>query len=193
MDNGTYLSEYRFTDGNLIILYALHNQHSSKRNGIPDYIDERVKLCIETYRITVQSRPDGNKTTILIVGRQSDIKYITEILTKAGVDPKIVTGDYQSKNVFQCFDRVKDIIKTRANPPYLYFIGSVWLKEIYDTVVVSRMKGYRVQFEGALDHRPVREVEEEKALNAPKRGLEHYKRKAKDKAIDLVLNRMFPE
>jgi hypothetical protein len=30
-------------------------------------------------------------------------------------------------------------------------------------------------------------------LNVPKKGLEHYKRKAKDKAIDLVLNRMFPE
>lgn len=187
------MSEYRFTDGNLIILYVLHSHPSSKQDGLPDYINERVKLCMDTYRIIVQSRPDGNKTTILIVGRQSDIKYITEILTNAGVDKMIIAGDYQSKNVTQCFDNVKAVIETRANPPYLYFIGSVWLKEIFDTVVVSRLKGYRVQFEGALDHRPVKEVEEEKALNAPKKDLEHYKRKAKDKAIDLVLNRMFPE
>jgi hypothetical protein len=145
------------------------------------------------YRIIFQSKPDGNKTMILIVGSQPDIDYIAETLGKAGIDLKIIARDHHSKNVAQCFDRVKDLIKTRANPPYLYFIGSVWLREIYDAVILSRLKGYRVQFEGALDHRPVKEVDEEKALNAPKKGLEHYKRKAKDKAIDLVLNRMFPE
>lgn len=187
------MSEYRFTDGNLIILYAIHSQPSSNQNEIPDYINERVKVCLNTYRITIQSRPDGNKTAILIVGSQPDIKYITETLIKAGIEPDIITGDHQSKDITQCFDHVKAMIKTRPNPPYLYFIGSVWLREIYDTVVVSRLNGYRIQFEGALDHRPVKEVKEEKALNAPKKGLEHYKRKAKDKAIDLVLNRMFPE
>ena len=187
------MSEYRFTDGNLIILYAIHSQTSSKQNEIPDYINERVKVCLNTYRITIQSRPDGNKTTILIVGSQPDIKNITETLIKAGIDPDIITSDHQSKDITQCFDYVKAIIRSRPNPPNLYFIGSVWLREIYDTVVVSRLNGYRIQFEGALDHRPVKEVKEEKALNAPKRGLDHYKRKVKDKAIDLVLNRMFPE
>ena len=44
-----------------------------------------------------------------------------------------------------------------------------------------------------LDHRPVKEVEADKALDAPKKSLEHYKRRAKDKAIDIVLNYMFPE
>jgi hypothetical protein len=162
-------------------------------NRLPDYINERVKVCLDMHRIIIQSKPDGNKTVILIVGNQPDIEYITETLVKAGVDLKIIARDYHSKNVTQCFDRVKALIKTRANPPYLYFIGSVWLREIYDAVVLSRLNGYRVQFEGALDHRPVKEVEEEKALDVPKKGLEHYKRKAKDKAIDLVLNRMFPE
>ncbi len=162
-------------------------------NRLPDYINERVKVCLDMHRIIIQSKPDGNKTVILIVGNQPDIEYITETLVKAGVDLKIIARDHHSKNVTQCFDQVKALIKTRANPPYLYFIGSVWLREIYDAVVLSRLNGYRVQFEGALDHRPVKEVEEEKALNVPKKGLEHYKRKAKDKAIDLVLNRMFPE
>ncbi|HKI08959.1 MAG TPA: hypothetical protein VKA09_11230 [Nitrososphaeraceae archaeon] len=188
------MSEYRFTNGNLIILYAIHSQSpSSGMNRLPDYINERVKVCLDMHRIIIQSKPDGNKTVILIVGNQPDIEYITETLVKAGVDLKIIARDHHSKNVTQCFDQVKALIKTRANPPYLYFIGSVWLREIYDAVVLSRLNGYRVQFEGALDHRPVKEVEEEKALNVPKKGLEHYKRKAKDKAIDLVLNRMFPE
>lgn len=188
------MSEYRFTDGNLIILYAIHSQDSFRgQNRIPDYINERIKVCLITHRVIVQSKPDGKKTVILVVGNQQDVEYITDKLVEAGVDQKIIAKDNLSKNVTQCFDRVVDMIKSRTNPPYLYFVGSVWLRDIYDAVVISRLNGYRVQFEGALDHRPVKEVEEEKALDAPKKGLEHYKRRAKDKAIDIVLNYMFPE
>lgn len=188
------MSKYRFTDGNLIILYAIHRQNSLiGQNRIPDYINERVKLCLNIYRIIEQSKPDGNRTVILIVGDQQDGEYITNILVEAGIDQEIIAKDYYSKNVTGCFDRVMALIKTRTNPPYLYFVGSIWLREIYDAVVLSRLKGYRVEFEGALDHRPVKEVIEEKVLDSPKKGFEHYKRKAKDKAIDLVLNRIFPE
>ncbi|MFZ0698181.1 MAG: hypothetical protein WAM88_13695, partial [Nitrososphaeraceae archaeon] len=145
------------------------------------------------HRVIEQSKPDGKKTVILVVGNQQDVEYIIERLVEAGVDQKKIANDNLSKNVTQCFDHVVDLIKTRTNPPYLYFIGSVWLRDIYDAVVISRLNGYRVQFEGALDHRPVKEVEEDKALDAPKKGLEHYRRRAKDKAIDIVLNYMFPE
>jgi hypothetical protein len=180
------LSEYRFTDGNLIILYAIHKQNSfTRQNRIPDYINERVKLCLDTYKIVRQSKPDGEKTVILVVGSQQYSEYIT--------NQNIIAKDYLSRNVTECFDRVVALIRNKPNPPYLYFVGSVWLREIYDAVVLSRLKGYRVQFEGALDHRSVKEIEEEKALDAPRKGLEYYKRKAKDKAIDIVLNRMFPE
>jgi hypothetical protein len=44
-----------------------------------------------------------------------------------------------------------------------------------------------------LDHRPFDEVEREKELNIPKKGIRYYKRKAKDKTIDILLNHIFPE
>jgi hypothetical protein len=50
-----------------------------------------------------------------------------------------------------------------------------------------------VQFYGALDHRPVGEVEQEKALDTPKKGMEYYKQKAKSKAVDALLNIIFPD
>jgi hypothetical protein len=188
------LSEYRFTHGNLIILYAIHRQtYPVEQNRIPDYVNERVKLCLNIHKIIEQSKPDGKKTVIWVVGSQHDGDYVSNKLVEAGVNENIVAKDYLSKNVAQCFDRVIACIKDRTNPPYLYFIGSVWLREIYDSVVLSKLKGYRIQFEGALDHRPVKEVEEEKLLDAPRKGLEHYKRRTMDKAIDIVLNRMFPE
>jgi hypothetical protein len=189
-----YLSEYRFTHGNLVILYAIHRQtHLVGQDRIPDHVNERVKLCLNIQRILEQSKPDGRITVIWVVSSQHDGDYLLSRLGEAGIDQKIIAMDYLSKNVSECFDRVLTSISDRINPPYMYFIGSVWHKEIYDSVVLSKLKGYRIQFEGALDHRPVKEVEEEKSLDAPKKGLEYYKRKTMDKAIDIVLNRMFPE
>ena len=188
------MSEYRFTHGNLIILYAIYRQtYPVEQNRIPDYVNERVKLCLNIHKIIEQSKPDGKKTVIWVVGSQHDGDYVSNKLVEAGINENIVAKDYLSKNVAECFDRVLAFIKDRTNPPYLYFIGSVWLREIYDSVVLSKLKGYRIQFEGALDHRPVKEVEEEKLSDAPRKGLEHYKRRTMDKAIDIVLNRMFPE
>lgn len=188
------MSEYRFTHGNLIILYAIYRQtYPVEQNRIPDYVNERVKLCLNIHKIIEQSKPDGKKTVIWVVGSQHDGDYVSNKLVEAGVNENIVAKDYLSKNVTECFDRVLEYIKDRTNPPYLYFIGSVWLRDIYDSVVLSKLQGYRIQFEGALDHRPVKEVEEEKLLDAPRKGLEHYKRRTMDRAIDIVLNRMFPE
>jgi hypothetical protein len=39
----------------------------------------------------------------------------------------------------------------------------------------------------------VEEVEKEKALDVPRKGIEHYKKRSKDKAIDILLNYIFPE
>jgi hypothetical protein len=189
-----YLSEYRFTHGNLVILYAIHRQtYLVGQNRIPDHVNERVKLCLNIKKIIEQSKPDGRKTVIWVVSSQRDGDYLLKRLGDAGIEEKTIAMDYLSKNVSECFDRVTTSVSDRTNPPYLYFVGSVWHKEIYDSVVLSKLKGYRIQFEGALDHRPVKEVEEEKSLDAPRKGLEYYKRKTMDKAIDIVLNRMFPE
>lgn len=188
------MSEYRFTHGNLVILYAIHRQtYLVGQNRIPDHVNERVKLCLNIQKIIEQSKPDGRKTVIWVVSSQHDGDYLLKRLGDAGIDEKTIAMDYLSKNVSECFDRVMTSVSDRTNPPYLYFVGSVWHKEIYDSVVLSKLKGYRIQFEGALDHRPVKEVEEEKSLDAPRKGLEYYKRKTMDKAIDIVLNRMFPE
>jgi hypothetical protein len=69
----------------------------------------------------------------------------------------------------------------------------VWLHDIFNSTVVSKLNGYKVQFYGALDHRPVDEVEHEKTLDVPKRGVEYYKQQAKNKAVDVLLNIIFPD
>jgi hypothetical protein len=88
---------------------------------------------------------------------------------------------------------VLKFIKKRANPPYIYFVGSVWHKDIYDSAIFSKMNDYQIRFEGAADHRPVNDVAREKALNRPTRGIGYYKGKLKNKAVDMVLNYIFPD
>ncbi|AFU57703.1 MAG: hypothetical protein QXX64_03915 [Nitrososphaera sp.] len=185
-------SEYRFTDGNLIVLYAVHKGRSAD-GGLPDYIQERVKLGLETYSMVMRSRPDKHKTMVMIVGEQEPAEKVKEALVQGGVKPDIIAIDTDSQNMAQTIDRIAGMIKSKPNPPFVYFVGSVWLHDIFDSTVVSKLKGYRIQFYGALDHRPVDEVEKEKALDVPKKGIEYYKQKAKNKAVDVLLNIIFPD
>ncbi|HXG07438.1 MAG TPA: hypothetical protein VNI77_08955 [Nitrososphaera sp.] len=188
------MTEYRFTDGNLIILYAIHRSKTSNgSDDLPDYIKERVKLGLETYHRVIKSRPDRHKTMVIVVGEQSSAEKVKQALVEGGVNPDIIAIDSESKNMAQTVGTVVDMIKSKPNPPFIYFVGSVWLQDIFNSTVISKLKGYRMQFYGALDHRPVDEVEKEKALDAPKKGMEYYKHQAKNKAVDMLLNIIFPD
>jgi hypothetical protein len=186
------MSENRFTDGNLIVMYAIRKNRSTDET-LPDYLKERIKICLDTFRIIMQSKADKHKTFIMVVGNGKSVQTVREELVKQGIDERIIAIDSSSETVAQTFDNILKVINTRLNPPHIYFIAPVWLKDVYDSIVSSKLKGYKVQFEGVLDNRPVNEVENEKALEAPKKGVEHYKRKAKNKAIDMLLNYIFPE
>ena len=186
------MSEYRFTDGNLLVLYAVH-RGKSQDGGLPDYVKERVALALETYHTIMKSRPDKNKTMVLIVGEQSSAEKAKDAMIKGGVKPEIIAIDSGSQGVAQTLGYIYDMVSKKPNPPFIYFIASVWLHNTFDATVVSTMKNIRVQFYGALDHRPVHEVEDEKATDAPKKGAEYYKRKITNKAVDTVLNIIFPD
>src|ERR671923_238117 len=187
------MSEYRFTDGNLILLYAVHRGRSAADGGLPDYILERVRLGIETYGIVMRSKPDRHKTMVMIVGEQGPAEKGKQMMVQGGVDEKIIAIDSDSQNMAQTIDRIYGMVKSKPNPPFIYFVGSVWLHDIFNSTVVSKLNGYKVQFYGALDHRPVDEVEHEKTLDVPKRGVEYYKQQAKNKAVDVLLNIIFPD
>jgi len=186
------MSEYRFTDGNLIVLYAVHKGKSAD-GGLPDYILERVKLGLDTHGMVMRSRPDNHKTMVMIVGELGPAEKVKGALVQGGVNKDIIAIDTDSDNMTQTIDRVLEMIKSKPNPPFIYFIGSVWLHDIFNSTAMSKMKGYRIQFYGALDHRPVDEVEREKALDVPKKGMEYFKQRAKNKAVDVLLNVIFPD
>jgi hypothetical protein len=186
-------SEFRFTDGNLVVLYAIHKGKSGAAGKLPDYIKERIKLGLETYGIIMRSRPDKHKTMVMIVGDPGQAEQVKLDLVKGGIRDDIIAIDPDSKNMVQTINRMAEMIKSKPNPPFVYFIGSVWLEDIFKSTVVSKLKGYKVQFYGALDHRSVDEVEIEKALDVSKNSMENYKQQAKNKAVDMLLNFIFPD
>jgi hypothetical protein len=187
------MSEYHFTDGNLIVTYAIYQGKSDSENSLPDYITERIKVTLETYDMVMRSKADRHKTMIIVVGKSAPAERVKEALVQGGIKPDIIAVDTDSQNMAQTFDRIYNMIKVKPNPPFIYFIGSVWLHDIFSSTILSKMKGYRVQFYGALDHRPVDEVEREKALDVPKKSVEFYKQQAKNKAVDMLLNFIFPD
>ncbi|MCI0562940.1 MAG: hypothetical protein MN733_31065 [Nitrososphaera sp.] len=186
------MSEFRFTDGNLIVLYVIHKGRSAD-GSLPDYVQERVKVGLETHGMVMRSRPDKHKTMVVIVGDAATAEKVNAALVSSDVEEGIIAIDTDSQDMAQSIDRIYDMIRRKPNPPFIYFIGSVWLHDIFNSTVMSKMKGYRIQFYGALDHRPVDEVEREKALDVPKKGVEYYKQQAKNKAVDALLNIIFPD
>jgi hypothetical protein len=187
------MSEYKFTDGNLLVLYAIHRGKSESGDELPNYIKERVKLGLETYAMIMKSRPDKHKTMVMIIGEPGAAAKVKDELVKGGISNEIIAIDTDSQNMAQTISRVAQMIKTKPNPPFVYFIGSVWLHDIFKSTVTGRLKDYKVQFYGALDHRPVDEVEREKSLDIPKKTIENYKQQAKNKAVDMLLNVIFPD
>jgi hypothetical protein len=187
------MSDYRFTDGNLLVLYAIHKGKPETNGELPDYIKERIKVALETHGMIMKSRPDKHKTMVMIVGAQDPAEKVKDELVKGGISNEIIAIDSDSQNMAQTIGRMAEMIKTKPNPPFIYFIGSVWLHEIFKATVAGRLKGYKVQFYGALDHRSVDEVEREKAVDVPKKTMENYKRQAKNRAADILLNIIFPD
>ena len=186
------MSEYRFTDGNLLVVYAIHKGKSAADSELPDYIKERIKVGVETYGMIMRSRPDKHKTMVMVVGDPGPAEKVKEELKRGGIREEIIAIDTDSQNMAQTISRMADMIKGKPNPPFIYFIGSVWLHDIFKSTVMARLKGYKVQFYGALDHRSVDEVEREKALDVPKKSIESYKQQAKNKAVDVLLDIIFP-
>jgi hypothetical protein len=186
------MSQPHFTDGNLIILFGVHTE-SEAAETVPNHVEERIRVCVDLYRIVKTSKPDRENTLILVVADTNTGQNIKKTLIKDGIDEGLILFTDSPMTVDQTFDYVLKFIKKRANPPYIYFVGSVWHKDIYDSAIFSKMNDYQIRFEGAADHRPVNDVAREKALNRPTRGIGYYKGKLKNKAVDMVLNYIFPD
>lgn len=208
------MSDTAFTYGNILLLYcvfdgdkkpaAISSPSPSKGNNgnknpnhdvvnIPDYIIGRINLCIDTFNVIMSSKPDKHHTSVVIISKNDHTKEIKEKLIAGGVSDQYLEYDSSSKNIESAFNRVRNQITKLTNPPCIYFIGSVWQKDIFDSIVVSKFKGYRVLFEGALDNRHFETVQKEKRLEEPKKGSEYYKRKLTNKSIDALLNYIFPK
>jgi hypothetical protein len=181
-----------FTDGNLIILFGAHTEGEAAE-AVPNYVEERIKVCVDLYRIVTTSKPDRNNTLVLVVVDTNTGLTMKKTLVEGGIKEDLILFADSPKTVEQSLDYVLKFIKNRANPPYMYFVGSVWQKDVYDSAILSKMKDYQIRFEGAPDHRPVDRVAREKALSTPTKGVGYYKDKLKNKAADMVINYIFPD
>jgi hypothetical protein len=181
-----------FTDGNLIILFGVHAE-SEASETVPNYVEERIRACVDLYRIVTTSKPDRSNTLVLVIVDTITSSAIKKMLINGGIREDLILFADSPKSVEQSFDYVLNFIKKRANPPYMYFVGSVWHRDTYNSAVLSKMKGYQIRFEGAPDHRPVDSVSKDKEMNTPTKGMGYYKDKLKNKAVDMVINYVFPD
>lgn len=198
------LSDNAFTYGNLILLYCNFNRdglpngqiddesaNKTVRDSLPDFIIGRIALCIQTFNIIMKSKPDKFNTSIILLSKSEHTGVITDQLIDGGISEQYIENDNNSKTIDAAINNVLSKITSLTNPPTIYFIGSVWQKEVFDSIVVSKLKKFKVHFEGALDHRPYDVIQKDKLTEEPKKGSNYYKHKLTNKAIDTLLNYIF--
>ena len=214
------MSKSDFTYGNILLLYCIFNKErhittsdtdlslsksvslqnnknkNLENNGstyLPDYIISRINLCIETFNVIMNSKPDKFNTYIIVVSDKELVDQIKFMLISGGISEQYLEYDNVSKSIDTTFRNIYNRIVKLANPPCIYFVGSVWQKEVFNSIVSTKLKEYKVFFEGALDNRPYEVVQKEKLIEKPKKGSAYYKSKMTNKAIDLLLNYIFPK
>lgn len=198
------MSDNAFTYGNLILLYCNFNRdglpngqiddesaNKTVRDSLPDFIIGRIALCIQTFNIIMKSKPDKFNTSIILLSKSEHTGVITDQLIDGGISEQYIENDNNSKTIDAAINNVLSKITSLTNPPTIYFIGSVWQKEVFDSIVVSKLKKFKVHFEGALDHRPYDVIQKDKLTEEPKKGSNYYKHKLTNKAIDTLLNYIF--
>ena len=102
----------------------------------------------------------------------------------------VVEGSYN--NIGHLFSVLMDEIKKRPNPPVIYFVSSYQQKNIFDKAT-ALYNGYKIQFEGAFDKRPIDDIEEDAKREKLSKKIHQYqgKRKKQDGgyALELYLSR----
>ena len=198
------LSDNAFTYGNLILLYCNFNRDdisngeiddesadNTVRGSLPDFVSGRIALCIQTFDIIMKSKPDKFNTTVILISKNEYTRVIADRLIAGGISEQYIENDNNSKTIEAVINNVLFKITNLTNPPTIYFIGSVWQKEVFDSIVVSKLKKFKVHFEGALDHRSYDLIQRDKLTEEPKKGSNYYKHKLSNKAIDTLLNYIF--
>ena len=198
------MSDNAFTYGNLILLYCNFNR-DDRPNGeiidgsadntvhesLPDFVSGRIALCIQTFDIIMKSKPDKFNTSVILISKNEYTRVIADRLIAGGISEQYLENDNSSKTIEAVINNVLFKVTNLPNPPTIYFIGSVWQKEVFDSIAVSKLKKFKVHFEGALDHRSYDLIQRDKLTEEPKKGSNYYKHKLSNKAIDTLLNYIF--
>jgi len=184
------MSENRFVSGNVIVLYCNYVALDSTEQ-LPEYIMERIRVCVKTYQRIITSKPDKSDTEIIVVADKNVGSVVKNNLVSNAVEESKISLE-SSNNIGHVFSIIIDKIKKRPNPPVVYFVSSYHHKDFIDSAA-ARYRGYKIQFEGALDKRSTAVIEEDAKREKINKGLTNIKEKGKNKVFDMLLNYIFPD
>jgi hypothetical protein len=185
------VSENRFASGNIIVVYCNFVELELKEH-LPQHIMERIAVCTRIYQRIMKSKPDKSDTIIKVAADKKVGSMVRNELLNNGIDESKIVVETSCKGIGHLFSVIMEEIKKRPNPPVIYFISSYQQKDIFDSATDS-YKGYKIQFEGALDKRPTVNIEEDAKREKLNKSFTNIKEKGKNKMIDILLNYIFPE
>ncbi|MDW0152111.1 MAG: hypothetical protein QOK85_05300 [Nitrososphaeraceae archaeon] len=185
------MSENRFVSGNVIVLYCNFVKLESNEH-LPQHIIERIAVCTRIYERIMKSKPDKSDTIIKVAADRNVGYIVKNNLLNNGIDESMIAVEGSYNNIGHLFSVLMDEIKKRPNPPVIYFVSSYQQKNIFDKAT-ALYNGYKIQFEGAFDKRPIDDIEEDAKREKLSKKFTNIKEKGKNKMVDMLLNYIFPE
>ena len=144
------MSDNAFTYGNLILLYCNFNRDdgpngeiidesadNTVHESLPDFVTGRIALCIQTFDIIMKSKPDKFNTSVILISKNEYTRVIADRLIAGGISEQYLENDNSSKTIEAVINNVLFKITNLTNPPTIYFIGSVWQKEVFDSIAYA--------------------------------------------------------
>ena len=87
-----------FTDGNLIILFGV-NTESETSVTVPNYVEERIRVCVDLYGIVTTSKPDRSNTLVLVIVDTITSSAIKKMLINGGIREDLILFADSPKSV----------------------------------------------------------------------------------------------
>ncbi|GEM_PF-1134090 len=129
----------------------------------PQHVLNRVNKAKETFVRLAESHADDEFMKVLLFGQQA-VVGLRNYAASLGLPEERIELDANCKDITEMVKKVWNRIRTKPNPPRVYFMLSTWQWVFIEQLLALKDERFKFYFEGAFDGRASEEVELDKKL-----------------------------
>ncbi len=127
----------------------------------PQHVLNRIIKAKETFVRLAESHADDEFMKVMLFGQQA-VVGLRNYATSLGLPEERIELDANCKDIAEMVKKVWNRIRTKPNPPRVYFMLSTWQWVFIEPLLTLKDERFKFYFEGAFDGRTSEEIELDK-------------------------------